>query len=84
MPVASHEELLTMLKKRLAEFAEENDREWHKNYGKNMAYLRGKSGKPLRVVAESANLALATVWRLEQGKAKWQESYAKAYLDAIK
>jgi hypothetical protein len=84
MPVASHDELLEILKKRLEAVDPEKDREWHKNYGKNMAYLRGKAGKPLRVMEELTQIPLARVWRLEQGRSKWSEKDAQVYLAALK
>jgi len=84
MPLASHDELLEILKKRLEAVDQEKDKEWHKNYGKNMAYLRGKAGKPLRIMQEITGIPLARVWRLEQGQSKWSEKDAQEYLKALK
>lgn len=84
MPVASHDELLAMLKKQLDAAYPESDKEWHRNYSKNMSYLRGKSGKPLRVMEELTGMPLSRIWRLEQGLSKWTEQDARAYLKALK
>jgi ribosome-binding protein aMBF1 (putative translation factor) len=76
-------ELINRLREHLKACKDLTSMEWHKNYGRSMAYLRDKKGKSLRELAEDTGFPAIRLWRLENGKAKWDENMAEKYLGAL-
>ncbi len=76
-------ELIKRLRDHLKACSDLQSMEWHKGFGRSMAYLRDKKGVSLRKLSEETGLTFIRLWRLENGEAKWTEVMAEKYLTAL-
>lgn len=76
-------ELIRRLREHLKACNSVSSMQWHKNYGRSLAYLRDKKGITLRSMSDEMKISHTQVWRLEMGMVKWTEEMALKYLKVL-